>query len=139
MKYVSSIGTSTLLQLATADFLADGGYDHHLRKLRKTFAEQVSRVRDCIARHFPEETRISRPQGGYVIWLELPAGVDSLQIFEQALAAGIALAPGPIFSVRSEFRNCLRISCGFPWSDSIERGLVQEGRLVTDAARTAGR
>jgi len=130
LKYVTSIGTATLPQLAVADFLANGGFDHHVRKLRRVFAEQVERVTHAISRYFPEGTRVTRPSGGYVLWVELPAHIDSVDLFERALDEKISIAPGPIFSPKQGFRNFIRLSCGNQWSETIERALFRLGQII---------
>src|SRR5262249_42934943 len=116
LKFTQTIATATLPQMAIADFIEHGGYDHHLRQLRRRFASQVQRMSEAIAEHFPPGTRVSRPEGGFMLWVELP-GTSALSLFDRALALGIAIAPGPLFSAKVRFSNCIRVSCGYPWSD----------------------
>lgn len=130
LKYVSSLGTATLPQLAVADFLAAGGFDHYLRRMRRHHAEQIERVSDAVRRYFPEGTKVSRPSGGYVLWVEWPGSADAVEVFERALEAGICVAPGPIFSPRPAFNNCIRISCGSPWNERFDRALLTLGQIV---------
>jgi DNA-binding transcriptional MocR family regulator len=130
LKFVSSIGTPTLPQMAIAEFLANGGYDHHLRRLRRFYAEQVPRVTQAITRYFPEGTKVTRPTGGYVLWVELPPRVDSLELFHKALAEKISLAPGPIFSPKRKFQNFIRLSCGAPWTEAMDQAVLKLGRII---------
>jgi DNA-binding transcriptional MocR family regulator len=125
-----SIALPTLPQLAVADFLRSGGYDRHLRRLRRTLAVQVERMRAAVAEHFPAETRISRPQGGLVLWVELPTEIDTVELHEAAMTRGISFAPGMLFSARSRFRRCLRLSCGMPWSPQLNQAVATLGRLA---------
>ena len=134
LKFVTTVATATLPQIAIADFLANGGYDHHLRKLRRIYAEKVRRYSQTVSAHFPPGTRITRPQGGYVLWIELPAGANSLELFERALAGGISIAPGPLFSAKMKFMNFIRINCGNTWTEQVERGLQMLGRLAHESA-----
>lgn len=131
LKFAFSVGSPTLPQMAVAEFLASGGYDRHLRRLRSTLRGQVERVREAIADSFPAGTRVSAPAGGFVLWVELPQGADALELQARALAKGIALAPGQIFSARGRFAHCLRLSCGFPWSDRIGQAVATVGELAT--------
>jgi DNA-binding transcriptional MocR family regulator len=130
LKFVQTVATATLPQLAIADFLENGGYERHLRRLRRALADQVARVSEAIALHFPSGTRVSRPRGGFVLWVELGAGKSALELHTRALERGISIAPGPIFSAKQRFSNCIRISCGFPWSDAIDRSIRTLGNLA---------
>jgi DNA-binding transcriptional MocR family regulator len=130
LKYGVSLACPTLPGMAVAEFLASGGYDRHLRRLRTAVAGNMERYREAIATHFPEGTRVSSPRGGFVLWVELPPGVDSLALHEQALRRRIVVAPGPLFSARQRFANCIRISAGTPWSDRIADGIKTLARLV---------
>jgi len=116
--------------MAVADFLENGGYERHLRRLRRALEEQVTRVSDAIVTHFPPGTRISRPRGGFLLWVEMPAGKSALELHDRALARGVSVAPGPIFSAKQRFTSCLRVSCGWPWSEAIDRGIRTLGEIA---------
>ena len=94
LKHTSSLGNPTITQLAVADFLATGGYERHLRRLRRTYADQMERMSQAVGRYFPAGTRVTQPQGGQVLWVELPGGIDTLALHRLALASGIAIALG---------------------------------------------
>ena len=130
LKYGNTLACPTLPGMAVAEFLASGGYDRHLRRLRTAIAGNVERYREAIATQFPDGTRVSAPRGGFVLWVELPSGVDALQLHEQALRRRIVVAPGPLFSARQRFANFIRISAGTPWSSRIEDGIKTLARLV---------
>lgn len=129
LKFAHTVSTPTLPQLAIAEFIEGGGYDHHLRQLRRRFAAQVAQMREAISMHFPEGTRISSPTGGFVLWVELPRG-SSIELHARALADGVSIAPGPIFSAKPRFSTYFRISCGLPWNDRIERAVETLGRIA---------
>jgi DNA-binding transcriptional MocR family regulator len=130
LKFINSVGVSDLLQLTIAEFLENGGYDRLLRTLRRTYAHQLELVKHAIYRHFPRETKVTRPSGGYVLWVEMPADVDSVELYQQAMKERIGVAPGPMFSASNRYRNCLRINCAVPWSDRTERALARIGELA---------
>jgi len=83
----------------------------------------------AVGKHFPEGTRVTRPSGGFVLWVEFPNHVDALKLYECALNAGITIAPGPIFSAKGKYRNFIRLNAGF-WSVRIEEALATVGRLA---------
>lgn len=133
----SSTGcTSTPPQLAVAEFFRDGGFDRHLRHIRHCYAAQVQRITEAVSEFFPAEIRLSRPQGGFVLWVELPVAVDAMRLHSRALAHGISVAPGRLFSARPlQFTNFIRLSCGMPWSQKIEEALATLGRLAKQLCR----
>lgn len=129
-KYVLNLATATVPQLAVADLLENGQYDRHLRRVRSDYAQAVGRMTEAVIQVFPEGTKISQPQGGFVIWLELPGNLDSFELARQALAAGISIAPGPIFSASRKFSSFIRLSCACEWNPRVERALVKLANLA---------
>jgi DNA-binding transcriptional MocR family regulator len=137
LKYMGNISAPTLSQLAMAEFMRSGFYDRHLRKLRLLLKNQIHFYTEAIRQHFPSETRITRPQGGFLLWLELPATVDAFQLYALALEKGMSIAPGPMFSAVQGYRNYIRLSCGLPWSTQIEQAIKIMGSLAKDLIKRA--
>jgi len=133
LKLGISLSTSAPAQAALANYLERSGYDKHLRKLRRTLAEQQAAYAQAIAQHFPPGTRATRPAGGYFLWIELPRQVDALAVHRAALAQGISIAPGPIFSAQRGFANCLRLNYGHPWDARFEQAVAALGRIAKQA------
>ncbi len=129
-KFSLTLCGAALPQAAIAAFLSSGGYDNHLRRVRRVFAENIDRMTRAIDRSFPATTRVTRPAGGFVLWLELPASFDSRRLFAAAIARGICFAPGDLFSAAKTHRNCFRLSCGHVWNDRIERSIETLGALA---------
>jgi DNA-binding transcriptional MocR family regulator len=134
LKFISTIATPSVPQMAVAEFLANGGYDHHIRKIRRTYAELVQTTTDAITRYFPAGTKATRPAGGFVLWIEFPKRVDSLDLHRRALAENISIAPGPIFSPSGrKYANFIRLNCGHPWSEAREDAMRRLGKLAGEA------
>lgn len=131
LKYVMNLATPTAPQLAVADMLERGGYDRYLRQARQEYAHAVDRMSRAIEKYFPDSTRVTRPQGGFVLWVEFPAQVDSEALYETALAHGICIAPGPMFSAARKYRNCIRLNSAVPWEPRVEKALVKLGQMVS--------
>ena len=129
-KQATSSATSSLQQLATAEFLRSGQYDRHLARLRKAFRSQVEKARFMIARLFPEGTRISDPQGGFVLWIELPRQINCFEVYTEALEKNIGITPGMLFSATRKFKNYIRLNCGFPWKEDTELALQQLADVI---------
>ncbi|RMN93425.1 GntR family transcriptional regulator [Pseudomonas cannabina] len=130
LKLMTTISPSVPAQAAIADYLKHGGYDRHLRKLRDTLELQQSAMLAAAARYFPAGTRVTKPVGGYFLWFEFPEQVDSLQLFRLALAQGISLAPGPMFSASRRFKHCARLNYGTPWDERSEQAMAMLGRII---------
>lgn len=130
LKLNHTISSATLPQAAIAHFLEHGRYEHHLRNLRKTLHTQCLRYVQAIKQYFPEGTRVSRPQGGFVLWLELDKNVNTLDLFQQALKYNINISPGRIYTLQDRYYNCMRLTFAQPWSEKVEKGIRKLGELV---------
>jgi DNA-binding transcriptional MocR family regulator len=131
LKFTLSASTATLPQMAIAEFLDSGGYDHHIRRLRREYANNAAMLSQAVTRNFPAGTRVTRPSGGYVLWVQLPESVDSLELYSLALQGGITITPGYLFSPTNQFQNFIRLNAA-AWNRPIERALEKLGGLVND-------
>jgi DNA-binding transcriptional MocR family regulator len=136
-KLASTLATPALTQAALADLLSCGGYDSHLRRIRRVFAENIDRMTRAIERGFPEGTRVSRPAGGFVLWVELPQPADTRALFAEAVRRGICFAPGDVFSAEQPLSPLpapqLRLCLGPP--DRSGRGDDRSAGESTDGAQ----
>jgi DNA-binding transcriptional MocR family regulator len=130
LKRIQNISSPTLTQAAMAHYLQHGRYDFHLKSLRQALHTQCLRYSQSLIEHFPADTRISRPHGGFVLWVELAPKVDVARLRTDAVRQHIAIVPGKIFSASCNFSHCLRISFGKPWSEDTDFGLKLLGDLV---------
>lgn len=136
-KFFASVACPTLQQLVLARYYASGGYDRYLRRVRTMLSVNSQYIIDAIARHFPPGTRVARPGGGVVLWVELPRNVDGTELFRTALASRIGIAPGAVFSAKADYRNYIRVSCGLPLTPALERAIEKLGRMVATTSRAA--
>jgi len=130
LKLAHTVTGTTITQQAIAHFLEIGRFEYHLKKLRKALHTQCLRYVQGIIQYFPENTRISRPLGGFVLWLELDKKLDAYRLYREALKHQISVAPGQLFSAQDRFANCLRISYARPWDEEVEEGLKTLGKLI---------
>ena len=130
LKFSVNLTTATVPQLAIAAFLANGGCDRHLRQLRRAYHQQMVRTIQAICDYFPAETKVTRPNGGHVLWVELPLGFDSMELYEEACQHNISIAPGCMFSPSGGYANCFRLNTGLPWSEEIEEAMKVLGNLI---------
>jgi DNA-binding transcriptional MocR family regulator len=134
LKFISSIATPELPQLTIAEFIANGGYDHHLRRMRAAFQRQVQHTTEAVAEHFPDGCKLTQPAGGFVLWVELPPQVDAVRLFRLAREQHIAIAPGPMFTNTTRYRNFIRLNCGHLWTRRLELAVAQLGQLARQMA-----
>jgi DNA-binding transcriptional MocR family regulator len=130
VKFMLSGATSLLPQEMLADYLASGRYERHLRRLRQRCALQIAQVSERVQDAFPEGTRLSRPQGGFVLWVELPGEIDTQALYETANLSGLDFVPGAMFSASGRYRNCLRLNCGYPVTAATEAAIRRLGELA---------
>lgn len=132
LKLKHSLSSASPTHAAIGHFFETGRYDLHMRNLRKALHTQCLRYTQAIAEYFPNDVKVSRPQGGYVLWIELNKKIDAFELYKQALVYKISISPGQIFSTDSRFTNFIRISFGIPYNDEIEQSLKTLGQLISN-------
>jgi DNA-binding transcriptional MocR family regulator len=125
-----TVSGTTLTQEAMAHFLSIGRYEYHLKKLRKALHTQCLRYLQGILQYFPPDTKISRPQGGFVLWIQLDRKLNAYRLYQEALKHNVSVAPGQLFSSTGQFANCLRLSFARPWDEEVEEALRMLGSLI---------
>ncbi len=135
LKGLTSFVTAALPQLAVAELIESGFYDRYVKRLRIRVADQTSRYIQAFSTVFPSGTRMTRPAGGNLVWVQLPNGADGSLLYRRAREQGIGIFPGEIFSAGAKHREFVRVSCGAPWSPAIERAVAALGRLSCELAR----
>ncbi|MCD0420905.1 PLP-dependent aminotransferase family protein [Rubrivivax sp. JA1024] len=132
-------GNTGIVEMAMADLLNQPGYEPGLRRLRRALGPRMAEARELVAAHFPRGSRVTDPAGGIMLWVEMPAAVDSIELFRRALAAGICIAPGTMFSASDRYRHCLRLSLGGDWDDSYRGAITRVGALACALAAEGAR
>lgn len=110
MKYVSTACSPVLQPRAIAEFVAQGFYERHLRKVRTQYLNSRDCMIDWVKRFFPEDTKMTLPAGGFLLWVEMPKSIDSVVLNEALSEHRISIAPGILFTASKKYRHCLRIN-----------------------------
>lgn len=134
-KFTANAATPTITQMALAEFLESGGYAHHLRRIRREYARNINLLSQAVSRCFPPETRITRPSGGFVLWLQLPGNIDALELYKRALQNGITIAPGHLFSATGQYTDYIRLSAA-AWTYPIERAVEKLGEISGEMVKS---
>jgi DNA-binding transcriptional MocR family regulator len=129
-KLVHAFSSTAITQEAVANFLEKGRYEHHLRKLRSELQANCLQFTRAIAEYFPDGTKISRPQGGFMLWVELDKRIDTANLYDRAIRQQISIAPGRMFSLQNQFNNCMRLNYGQRWTGIIDGKLKQLGKIA---------
>lgn len=132
LKIASTLASPTLPQLVMAKFLQTGGYEHQMRALRKAFSVQIQKTIAAVGEYFPEGTKVTRPTGGFVVWVECPATLDAITLHGEAMRKKISIAPGPAFSKTDQYNHFIRLNCGYPWTERLEDAMKTLGGLAAD-------
>lgn len=130
-KHMTTLATSAPLQGAIVEFLKHFGYKHHLRKLRHELQARQNQMLHAVAQNFPQGTRLTRPSGGYFLWVEMPEQVNALEVYRLARERKISVVPGQIFSPQRKFENCIRLNYSHAWTPKTEAAITTLGGIVT--------
>jgi DNA-binding transcriptional MocR family regulator len=136
-KVMTTVSTAAVCQETLLRYLKRGGFEQHLRRLRTALSVRREEMLRALAHDFPPGTRVSRPHGGFVVWVELPKCVNALELYRLARDAQVSIVPGPIFSAQRQYRNCIRLNFGYPTPIQIRRGvriLAQQLPAATNGA-----
>lgn len=130
LKFGSNISTNPVLQDAIGRYLESGHYDSHIRKLRIELQGQMIKYLSAVSEHFPKDIRLSVPQGGLSIWIELPENRDAFALQQTVLDKGIGICPGHIFSTSEFYHHYIRINYCPLWNSKTENAIKTIGKLL---------
>ncbi len=132
LKRAFSCSSSLLNQMVLTEYLRSGDFDRNIKRLRQVLKQNKERLVALIAECFPPKTCVSNPQGGCVVWVELPVGCDATTWFRDCVENGISVTPGLLFSASGKYKRCARLSYGLPWNNSVENAVNRIAKLAFD-------
>lgn len=135
LQLMSTLSTSSPVQLALVDYLSTQRYDAHLRRLRRTLAARKQQSWQALLRHLPPEVKIHHNDSGYFLWIELPAPLDAGKLSEQALTHRISIAPGKMFSTSDAWVPFFRFNTSWEWGDRQEQAVKILGQLIRESLK----
>lgn len=130
VKFSNTISSSRLTQEVVASFLEKGRYEQHLKTLRRTLHFNSLRYVEAIEKYFPDDVKVSRPEGGFMLWIELAKRINTADLYDKAIKLNISIAPGRMFTLQNQFNNCMRLSYGLPWNESAHQAIKTIGALL---------
>jgi 2-aminoadipate transaminase len=118
-------GSGALEQMVLAEFCAKH-FSKHVPELRRGLRAKLETLMESLKQHFGTAAEFDDPKGGIFLWVKLPDSVDTMKLYEPALAAGVAINPGVQWSVNKEHgRNRLRLCFASPSHEEIHQGVAK--------------
>lgn len=130
IKFSHTISTTPLTQEAIASFLEKGRYENHLKTLRRTLHQNSLRYMEAIEKYFPDDVKVSRPEGGFMLWVEFAKNINTADLYDKAIKLQVSIAPGRMFTLQNQFNNCMRLSYGLPWNDQTHQAIKTIAALL---------
>ena len=129
-KYNSGMAAATLPQYAIGEFMAGGGgYRKHMQRIRQTYERNMAAMWQAVIRYLPQGIKMTRPSGGFLLWLELPSTVDALELYKRALKEKIAIVPGQLFSPTDRYKHFFRLNAA-RWNDEVVDAVRRLGKII---------
>ena len=130
-KQVSDVHSNILAQMICHRLLTETDFDSHLSRLRDIYRRKYRIMADAIEKYFPQDVKVTKPQGGLFIWADLPDRIDMLEFCRQAPAQGVAVVPGTAFLCSSkDSTNSFRMNFSTPTDEQLVKGCEILGRLL---------
>ncbi|SDI69508.1 aminotransferase-like domain-containing protein [Chryseobacterium jejuense] len=129
-KLVQTVSSPSLFSDVIADFLEHGRYDHHLRMFRKKLYANYLQIQKSVTQYFPDNTKVSEPKGGFMLWLELDKRICTEDLYDEAVNQKVNFAPGRMFSQYNQYQNCMRLNYALEWTDRVESDLEKLGKMI---------
>jgi DNA-binding transcriptional MocR family regulator len=129
-KYISTGNSAPLPQLAVCEYIQQGHYSKHIRRMRAQYQRNAAIMTDWVRRYFPSGTRLSRPQGGFMLWVALDEKIDTKQLNRLIAKFGVQVATGAIFSAAGKYRHCLRINYSHPLTEHYQQAIAKIGDTI---------
>ncbi len=126
----SQVSAPTLTQRIVAEFFHSEGFERHRKRISSIFNSQAALYRSALIKALPEGAKISKPRGGFLLWVELPGKINTTSLFSTASAEGCSFAPGLVFGGGRLSERFFRISFGTPFSSEIATSIQNLGALI---------
>lgn len=131
-KEASDLHSNIFSQYLIWDYLTHNDIEVHISKITELYKKQAKSMLDAMDRYFPKEIQYTKPHGGMFLWVTLPEGVSSVEMFPKALEKKVVYVPGDPFYVGLKDVNAMRLNYTNADSQTIEEGIKRLGKLLED-------
>jgi 2-aminoadipate transaminase len=129
-KQASDLHSNYFTQRVVYQYLIDNNVDEHIEKIKKMYRSQRNLMVSMIEEHFPENVKYTKPEGGMFLWVTLPEGLSSMDLFEIAIKENVAFVPGKAFFTDGSGDNTLRLNFSNSNEEKIEEGIKRLGKAI---------
>jgi 2-aminoadipate transaminase len=117
-------GSGALEQMVLAEYCAPHFTDH-VPELTRGLRKKLDTLMEALNEQFGTAAEFEEPKGGIFLWVKLPDSVDTQKLYQPALKAGVAINPGPEWSVnKSHSKSRMRLCFASPTHDEIRKGIA---------------
>ena len=129
-KQASDLHSNYFTQRVVYQYLIDNNVVEHIEKIKKMYRNQRNLMVSMIKEHFPEGVKYTKPEGGMFLWVTLPEGLSSLDLFDLAIKENVAFVPGKAFFTDGSGENTLRLNFSNSDEEKIEKGIKKLGNAI---------
>ncbi|MGA2895443.1 MAG: PLP-dependent aminotransferase family protein [Xanthobacteraceae bacterium] len=117
-------GSGALEQMVLGEF-CPAYFDDHVPRLTRGLRAKLETLMDALNEQFGTAAEFDDPKGGIFLWVKLPDQVDTLKLFQPALAAGVAINPGPEWATDKDYgKSRTRLCFAHPSHEDIRAGIA---------------
>jgi 2-aminoadipate transaminase len=131
-KQASDLHSNYFTQRVVHQYLIDNNVNKHIEKIKEMYRKQRNLMVSMIEEHFPENVKYTKPEGGMFLWVTLPEGLSSMDLFELAIKENVAFVPGQAFYADGNGENTLRLNFSNSDEERIEEGIKRLGKAINE-------
>ncbi len=132
LKQGADLHTNTFAQYVVAEYVKDGRLDKHIEEIKAAYGERRGVMIKAMTEYFPENVKWTEPEGGLFLWVELPPGISSTALLQQALEQKVAYVPGKPFYPYEDKDNTLRLNFSNASPEMIIEGIKRLGNVFKE-------
>ena len=117
-------------QYMATEFLTSGALDANLVKTKAEYRRRRDLMVSLLEKYMPEGVKWTYPEGGLFLFLTLPEGIDTIEMYDEALSKGVAYVAGSFFFLDGSHRNTMRLNFSFVAEEKMEPGMKLLGEII---------
>lgn len=131
-KQAADLHTNYFSQRVIYEYLSKNNIDEHIAKIKEAYGNQRAAMVNAIENYFPKEVKYTKPEGGMFLWVTLPKGLSSLELFELAIKRNVAFVPGNPFYANGGGENTMRLNFSCVSAEKIDTGIKRLAEAIKE-------